>query len=252
MVGAGAGLCMALSRSQHQCGRSARRGRAKRTEDKLDPLAEYQAAKSDPVVAWVFAEKDEEAYGPMATVFGVCLIPAAFIASSIFPFTAEGSGEILPRNILATTLFSTGVALIPVLAVIIIAAFRLVEVNKLLRQNSFVVEVDPVTGDQSSGTGGYYTKLQTKNQDDVKRDRLVSDYSTEPALARLRVVLGAWAAASAVAWIGGTSAGGEVRMAPEELSELDEEDDPGARDMSKCGAGCVPGVGSKVGRITWW
>lgn len=194
------------------------------TPTDFEPIAEYNELRDNVIGSWGFLADNEFAMR-LAGVFVPLFLLALVITSGVYPPVDEEDGELLVRNIFASGLFASVVGLIVVFVVLLAIALQWDRVNKVLLQRSFTVEGRSM--DQSSGDGGYYGYDQVKTDKDARRDKLLSNYETEPALRRVRFYLLGTAVATAAAWVGGSAVCGEMRMAPpiEEGEEKEQQED---------------------------
>lgn len=210
----------------------------------LDPMLRYQRLKDDFFGSWNFVSDGDFAVRIVGVfAFGFLLSTALLV--NIYPPLDDETGDIAFNNIAASFLFGCGSSFLGVVGFLVWLGGNVDSVNRLLRAKAIVMEVDP-TEDRSSGTMGYYTTQNKKTKQDVKRDKLVAVYATEPALSRVRTYLLGALVCSVVAWTGGGSVGGEMRLAAADEEEENGiyKDTSGADNIKACKAGCLPGAGT--------
>ncbi|CAE8596305.1 unnamed protein product [Polarella glacialis] len=257
-LGAAVGTCLTLRAARRRSG--ARRGpqprgslalrhasRRKVGMDEIDPTKEYQALQEDALGSWGFLS-DDEWRSRVLLLSAASIVIGTGLTSVVYPPVDGESGEVSVRNVVADILFGSGIGSVLVISVLLFLGSKLSGVNKMLQQKSFILESN---SQENAPSGGFYTTEQKKSQESVRKDRLVATYSTEPALARLRVSLGIAFLGSAAVWAAGTTVGGDLTMAAQEDEEETADGDPGAENIRRCKGGCLPGVGT-VGKVTFW
>mmetsp|Transcript_18460 Transcript_18460/g.50688 ORF Transcript_18460/g.50688 Transcript_18460/m.50688 type:complete len:312 (+) Transcript_18460:59-994(+) len=199
------------------------KAQTERPED-FEPVSEYRVLKEDFIGGWG-ALVDEELAVRLLGLFGAGLLPGLSLASAVFPVTRPETGELLPRNVAASGLFGAGLSMLVVVAVLVYILGQWDTVHKALLKTSYVVEGR--SPDQRFSDGGFYSYVQEKSEQTLRRDRLLAAYSTEPVLGRVRRYLIGGLAATALMWTGGSLVGGEFVQEEPPEQEDDAPDEYG-------------------------
>jgi len=147
-------------------------------------------------------------------VFAGACVPGLAFMSAVFPF-ADTAGGLAFKNIVADVFFAMFIGALVVVGILLYMAQQWTEVDKGLRKSKFAVEYDPTAKmDYTSGPGGAYSYQQVKSKKVAERDKLISQYDVEPAIARIRSFLAASLLAALVTPALGSSLGAEMKLAP--------------------------------------
>ncbi|CAJ1459872.1 unnamed protein product [Effrenium voratum] len=213
------------------------RAKKKRQETPYDPIVEYRRVQEDPIGSWGFLEDDEFAK-KMLGFSSVSFLISLVLSTTVFPVSNE-EGILLP-NMAAAFCYALGLGMATTFVLLLRVSSFVDPLNKNLKARSFIVEDrrDPNTRRAfSPGDGGFYSERVQKSTDEIQRDKLLGEYQTGPAMARLRkYLLGAFGL-SVLGWVSGSFTGGEMGI----REDADEE--------FACGSRCIPGLMTDDTRI---
>eukprot|EP00439_Symbiodinium_sp_Y106_P084651 s662_g26.t1 len=218
--------------------------RKKREETEFDPIVEYRRVQEDPIGALSFLEDGEFATRVLACS-AAAFLPALLLTTIVFP-PADEDGIIF-QNMIASFFYAIALAFFFTFLLLLRIGGLLDPLNKNLLAKSYIVEDSRDQKSQRNfgpGDGGYYSEVRVKPEDERQRDKLLGEYTTAPAMARLRKYLLGSIALLALGWTGGALSGAEMRQ------DLEREEEEGA-----CGSGCIPGFdvddATLVKRSSW-
>ena len=200
-----------------------------REKTEFDPIEEYRRVQEDPIGSWGFLD-DGEFATRIVTCSAVAFLPALLLTTVVFP-PADEEGIVF-ENMVASFSYAFALSLSFTFLLLLRVGGLLDPLNKNLLAKSYVVEDSRDQRSQRSllGTGGYYAEVRTKPEDERQRDKLLGEYTTAPAMARLRKYLLGAIALAALGWTVGALSGAEMRQ------NLEREEEEQA-----CGVGCIPG-----------
>ena len=207
-----------------------RRAKKKREETEFDPIVEYRRVQEDPIGSWGFLEDGEFASRILACAAG-SFLPGLLLTTLVYPL-ADQDGVIV-ENMVASFFYAVAISLTFTFLVLLRIGGLLDPLNKNLLAKSYIVEDSRDQRSQRSfspGDGGYYAVERVKPEAELKRDQLLGQYETAPAMARLRKYLVGSMALLALGWTAGALSGAEMRR------DFEPEEDEQA-----CGVGCIPG-----------
>jgi len=208
-----------------------RHAKKKRQATEFDPIIEYKRVQEDPIGSWSFLEDGEFATRILG-VAGVAFLPSLLLTTIVYPPTDEEG--VIFQNMFASFAYAFAIASAVTFLLLLRIGGLLDPLNKNLLAKSYVVEDSRDSrqrGSMSPGDGGFYSEVRTKPEDERQRDKLLGEYTTAPAMTRLRKYLVGSIACLAVGWVGGGFSGAEMR------ADMEPEEEEGA-----CGFGCIPGV----------
>ena len=215
----------------------------KRAKTEFDPIVEYRRVQEDPIGSWSFLEDGEFATRVM-TFSAVAFLPSLLLTTVVFPLVDE-EGIIL-ENMVAAFFYGFAIALTCTFLLLLRIGALLDPLNKNLLAKSYIVEDSRDQRSQRSfspGDGGYYAVKRVKPEDERQRDKLLGEYTTAPAMGRLRKYVVGSLALLALGWTGGALSGAEMSR------EMEQEQDEQA-----CGIGCIPGFetddSTRIARIS--